>query len=782
MRPAFAASRWGRGGGQLDAQQLVPHHDARPMLQGHRATCRDGDAIAAVVVDQDEIGILRAHRRVLRAHRWIVRENPVPALAADVHVAARRQLNDVARAAIGAELRKTGDVGARRHAPHALGRVGFRGVRSGVTEPLEAQHLRADQDQLTIGQAVGSFEKDPRAVAAAEVAYLESPFLPRQFGVQRGKKLIFQEADITFGAPDRRRGVLALEARHFGGHLGNQNQYEGVIGASVGNEAAVESSRSVRAGRRSAQRAGSIRCGTAARAWPPPARARNQSPPAPGPAPARRPPRAPPPGPRPPPLVREPSPPPPPPPPPPSAPPPPLPAATAARAAAALVSGLPQSEQNCAPASFCRPQYWQALRAIKLGGPIYCSTLPCATCDSCVSGCLSPRRAARLLPQPVVSLPPQRQSPVRASHSTSPSSIPTLPSRSRRRIRHSCSEVSAAGVAMSVRATPGARVRLRMEGKQGEVWFVPDTLPEEPAWGVRVFGTDTSAYRLPPAADRYVAWLPATPLCDAMVEAIVGTDTARAVWPLVLDTLAHAHPIVVVLNDDTAHTGKSDSLTVGKAVPYGTYNWFFPLGTTSVATARWGSQTRLQLSRGTIAWVNTADVVPLAPGTPPPGGIVGSVRLTAGPRSLVLRVPLPTHVPYKVEEDEKTLTLRLYGVASDVNWMQYGGAGPLVDPTSYPPPASAGNTITVSLAGPVWGYRTRWSGRDLLLEIRRPPVIDPRRPLAGRTIVLDPGHPPLGAKGPAGLWEPVATLAVAEQAEALLERAGATAVLTTTEQ
>src|SRR6266487_7071411 len=49
---------------------------------------------------------------------------------------------------------------------------------------------------------------------------------------------------------------------------------------------------------------------------------------------------------------------------------PPPPEATAARAAAALVSGLPQSEQNCAPASFCRPQYWQAPGAIKLGGPM----------------------------------------------------------------------------------------------------------------------------------------------------------------------------------------------------------------------------------------------------------------------------------------------------------------------------------------------------------------------------------------------------------------------------
>lgn len=340
---------------------------------------------------------------------------------------------------------------------------------------------------------------------------------------------------------------------------------------------------------------------------------------------------------------------------------------------------------------------------------------------------------------------------------------------------------AAEGIRLSVRAAPGASVRLHTDGQRDVTWFVPDTLPEEPAWGVRAFGTDTTAYRLPPASDRYVAWLPARPLCDPIVEAIVGSDTARAIWPLVLDTLDRSHPLVVVLNDDTAHTGTSDSLTVGRAVPYGTYNWFFPLGTTAVANARWNGQTRLQLSRGAVAWVNTADVVPLAPGTPPPGGSVGSVRLVAGPRSLELHVPLPARVPFQVEEGDRSLTLRLYGVASDVNWMQYGRPDPLVTRMSYAQPAADEVTITLALAGPVWGYRTRWSARDLVLEIRRPPVIDPRRPLAGRTIVLDPGHPPLGARGPTGLWEPVATLAVAQQAKVLLEHAGATVLLTRTD-
>ncbi len=336
------------------------------------------------------------------------------------------------------------------------------------------------------------------------------------------------------------------------------------------------------------------------------------------------------------------------------------------------------------------------------------------------------------------------------------------------------------GIRLAVRAAPGANVRLKFDGG-ATVAFVPDTRPTEPAWGVRAFGTDSATYRMPPAADRYVAWFPAAPLCDGTLEVAIGADTARAPWPLFVDTLDRTRPVVVELNDDTAHTGTTDSLTVGKAVPYGTYNWFFPLGTTAVVSGRWNDQVRLQLSRGAVAWVNAADVIPLAPGTPPPGGIVGSVRLTPGPRSLVLRVPLPARVPFQVSEGERSLTLRLYGVASDVNWMQYGGTDPYVTRLTYAQPAADEVTITAELAGPVWGYRTAWSGRDLLLEIRRPPAINPRRPLAGRTVVLDPGHPPLGAKGPMGLWEPVATLAVALKAKVLLERAGATVLLTRTD-
>jgi N-acetylmuramoyl-L-alanine amidase len=341
------------------------------------------------------------------------------------------------------------------------------------------------------------------------------------------------------------------------------------------------------------------------------------------------------------------------------------------------------------------------------------------------------------------------------------------------------------GVRLGVRATPGALLRL-VTPSGTVVPFVPDTLPEEPAWGIRAFGIDSATYRRPPRADRYIAWLPAEPICpDSLVAAPCGTlevavsgDTARAAWPLRLATLDPARPAVVVLDDDTARTGTTDSLTVGKAVPGGTYHWFFPTGTTATLSGRVNDQVRLALSRTASAWVNAADVQLLAPGTPPPGGGIGSVRLQPGAKSVTLRVPLPARLPYRVEEDDRSLTLRLYGGASDINWMQYGGTDSLVTRMRYRQETTDEVTITLELSRRVWGYRTRFDGRDLLLEVRRPPEIDPRQPLRGRTIVLDPGHPPQGATGPTGLREPAATLAVAYRAKTLLERAGATVLLT----
>jgi N-acetylmuramoyl-L-alanine amidase len=137
-------------------------------------------------------------------------------------------------------------------------------------------------------------------------------------------------------------------------------------------------------------------------------------------------------------------------------------------------------------------------------------------------------------------------------------------------------------------------------------------------------------------------------------------------------------------------------------------------------------------------------------------------------------------VPFRVDETDRSVTVRLYGVAADMDWVRYGGTDPLIRLISFDQPAEDEATVTVELERPVWGYRTRWFGTTLLLEIRRPPVIDPRHPLRGRRVAVDAGHPPLGAIGPTGLREANVVLDIARRTQALLERAGAQVVMVRT--
>ena len=267
----------------------------------------------------------------------------------------------------------------------------------------------------------------------------------------------------------------------------------------------------------------------------------------------------------------------------------------------------------------------------------------------------------------------------------------------------------------------------------------------------------------------------------ARLEVVLNGDTAAARWPLRLGVVDPVHPTVVVVNDDTAGTGTTDQMLPGRPAPYGTYHWFLPNGTRAVVSGRANDQVRLQLSRESVAWVNGVDVQALPPGTPPPGGTMASLRIYPDTGSVTLRVPLPGRVPFRVDEDGARLTLMLYGVAATADWIQYGGTDPFVRLVAWHQPAEDEVAITVDLADTVWGYRTRWAGNDLLFEIRRPPPIDRAHPLKGRTIAVDPGHPPLGATGPTRVYEADVVLAAARRLQTLLEAAGARVVMLRTD-
>jgi len=350
-------------------------------------------------------------------------------------------------------------------------------------------------------------------------------------------------------------------------------------------------------------------------------------------------------------------------------------------------------------------------------------------------------------------------------------------------------------IPLSLRAAPGATVRIILQ--DGTVIpLVADPAPAAVPWGIRAFGREPLARLHQPLDEtRYVGvLLPRTlgsspgpivggppgvdpPPPAAIIEAIRGADTARVGWPIEL-VVIEGPPVVVELDDDPNDAGDTDGITIGRAAPGATFHWFFPRGTRAAVSGRINGSLRLQLSRYVSAWIpeDEARLMPL--GTPRPSARVGFLTMTPEADRVRVRIPVDRRVPFRVDEGDASISVRLYSAHGDPNWIRYGGTDPLVHRVDWLQDRSDEVVLDFRLSQPVWGYRTWWDGNDLMLDIRRPPVIDPEQPLRDRLIVVDPGHPPAGAKGPTGLREAEANLAVALRVRTLLERAGARVVMT----
>jgi N-acetylmuramoyl-L-alanine amidase len=356
---------------------------------------------------------------------------------------------------------------------------------------------------------------------------------------------------------------------------------------------------------------------------------------------------------------------------------------------------------------------------------------------------------------------------------------------------------------LSVRASEGATVRMVLPDST-IVPLRPQSRLEDVPEAIRAFDLDTANLSTAVRRDRYVGvfrgralgpspgpvlpgpWSPpvaAGLLPDSalwpVVEAIQGGDTVRARWPLqvaLLDTL----PDIVEMDDDSAGTGLTDRITVGRAVPGGTYHWFFPNGTRAAVSGRMNDDLRLRLAPESEAWIAAAEARPV-PGVTAAPAVVGSMRLTPMADRVRLRIPLSHRVPYQVTEGDRSLTLRLYGALGDVNWIQYGSADTLVRRAAWTQDRRQEVTLTIELSEPLWGYHARWERGDLLLDVRRPPPARPGHSLKGYLIAVDPGHPPGGSTGPTGLREAEANLGIGLEVKRLLEAAGARVFITRTE-
>jgi N-acetylmuramoyl-L-alanine amidase len=289
-------------------------------------------------------------------------------------------------------------------------------------------------------------------------------------------------------------------------------------------------------------------------------------------------------------------------------------------------------------------------------------------------------------------------------------------------------------------------------------------------------GDAGAAMALTPAGTSFAADMPARML-RSRTELLLtrGSDTIHVAVPPIGIALANQW---AMLGTDSTGVDATDQELIGRPVPGGTYKWFLLPGTALEVTGRNGDFSRVRLDSQLEIWVTTAELHALPAAWLPIRRVAGNVRIESHPEWVDLIVPMPGRPPYYVEEAPHELTVTLYGTMLNTDLVNYGANDTLVSAVRWTQDTDERGHFTLRLSGPEYGYLAFWQNGAFVLRVRRPPRIDAGSPLKGLTIAVDPGHPPIGATGPTGLYEPVPTLAVGLVVQQMLEQRGATVVMT----
>jgi N-acetylmuramoyl-L-alanine amidase len=375
---------------------------------------------------------------------------------------------------------------------------------------------------------------------------------------------------------------------------------------------------------------------------------------------------------------------------------------------------------------------------------------------------------------------------------------------------------------------PGEPVELLIRGEPGlSVWLeageVRFPLSPRPDAGVPVgrYGITVDAAELRNAAcdagsaagacrhastelasdtNRVARTLPVDTLALGLV-ATDGRDTIRAEGDLALGWLSPDDLPAVDLVEAPDPINGLSGVVVGRPTPSGPYRWRFPNGTRARVSGRLGDRLRLRLGDDLDAWVLAEDAQ-WVDGISASPAQVYDVRVEPGPDRLTVRVGVSSTLPIQVSQsDDNTLHLTLFGALGETSRITYGEGDPLIASMEWVQLPGQRYRLTLRLRESVWGHRAAWvSGQSrtyegprgergpeqdggivLRFEVRRAPDIDARRPLLGRRVAVDPGHPGGGSRGPTGLFEGDANLAIARQLVRMLEGAGAEPVLIRTD-
>jgi N-acetylmuramoyl-L-alanine amidase len=192
----------------------------------------------------------------------------------------------------------------------------------------------------------------------------------------------------------------------------------------------------------------------------------------------------------------------------------------------------------------------------------------------------------------------------------------------------------------------------------------------------------------------------------------------------------------------------------------------------------------IKLADRVSGFVNVDSVKILPEGAAIPQGKISVITvdtLTGGAR---VSTEIGAILPYEINEswEGRQLDIDFYGATSAMDWIRYNNNGRLVKLVRWSQPLDGVFRMTIETGpGGIWGYKVRYEGTKFIIELRDRPAHGNMFAgvLKGRKIVIDPGHShDSGAIGPTGLEEQDANLWIAHELRQMLEKEGATVLMT----
>lgn len=231
----------------------------------------------------------------------------------------------------------------------------------------------------------------------------------------------------------------------------------------------------------------------------------------------------------------------------------------------------------------------------------------------------------------------------------------------------------------------------------------------------------------------------------------------------------------IVRGSDTLQTG-SDAAPVAPT-PDGARKWMLPNGCAVKVLEHTGKYYKLDLPGD--AWIADSSV---ELGERPSGTSEGGVL---NPSERYVDAVFPAkYDPFLVEAEGSTIKVTVYASAGGkINAESFNTPDKYVTSVGSQVSGNTPSVYTLQLSKPAWGYKAFYNSTGaLVVRVRRAPKREPGTDiLYGLRIMIDPGHPPIGATGPTWLTEKEANLNIALKVRDLLAARGVQVLMTHTD-